>query len=220
MDEKNEHIENIEVETSVRGELWREALSWIKTIVFALVFAWFFTNFIIINAIVPTGSMYGTIRERDRIVAFRLSYLFSDPSRYDIVVFRPGPDSDLWVKRVIALPGETVSIIDWRVHINGSDEPLAEDFVHSEFNHLSRHRHFPVAEFYPFNDYITVPEDGSPPYVTVPEGHFFVLGDFRDNSSDSRGMGNPGTLDTFVSTEQILGRVLFRYFPGFARLTV
>jgi len=173
-------------EQNVRKELMDEVMSWGKTILFALAFTLAFNRLIIVNATVPTGSMESTIRPNDRIIAFRLSYAFSPPARYDIVVF-PSPDdpSTLNVKRVIGLPGETVNIIDGLVFINDSTSPLRDDFVYGNI----------VGNFGPF---------------VVPYDHLFVLGDFRTNSIDSRSWEN-----TFVSEGSVLGRVVFRYFPGF-----
>ena len=175
---------------SLKTELWRDALGWAKTILFAVVFALLFNTFVIVNASVPTGSMEGTIRVSDRIVAFRLSYLFSTPNRFDIIVFR-GPDdtSILYVKRIVGLPGDEVNIRDGRVYINDSTEALRYDFVQG-------------AIFGNFGPYI------------VPEGHYFVLGDNRGNSVDSRHWNN-----TFVDRNEILGRVIFRYWPGFQNLS-
>ena len=83
-----------------------EILSWIFTIGFALVLAIIINSFIIVNATVPTGSMENTIMPKDRIVALRLSYMFEDPQRGDIVVFKyPDDEKVLYVKRVIGLPG-------------------------------------------------------------------------------------------------------------------
>ncbi|MCL1877398.1 MAG: signal peptidase I, partial [Defluviitaleaceae bacterium] len=87
-DVKNEAPDVKNEAPDVKKELWREALSWAKTILFALIFAWFFTNFVIVNAHVPTGSMENTIPAPSRIIAFRLSYMFSEPQRGDIIVFR------------------------------------------------------------------------------------------------------------------------------------
>ena len=173
-------------EPDVKKELLAEALSWARTIFFAVAFALLLHRFVIVNATVPTASMEGAIRPGDRIVAFRLSYVFSDPGRFDIIVF-PNPDdtTTLNVKRVIGLPGETVHIIEGRVFINDATQPLQDDFVHGGFAH----------NFGPYH---------------VPDGHVFVLGDYRNNSQDSRGWHN-----TYVYHGDILGRVVFRYFPGF-----
>jgi signal peptidase I len=200
---------------SVKGELLREALGWAKAIIGALVLAWVFTNFVIVNAQVPTGSMKNTINEGDRIIAWRPSYMFSEPERYDIVVFRGhGEDTTLYVKRIIGVPGDTLYIENGLVYVNGEEEPLRNDFV------LGTHSdNFPYPTRYPPNDYVTLSEDGFPLYITVPEGHYFVLGDNRGNSVDSRSWGSEGTLRTFVADEQIQGRVLFRYWPGIQNLT-
>ena len=184
---------------NVKKELWQEALSWAKTIIITLLMAFAINNFVIVNAVVPTGSMEDTIQVNNRIVAFRLSYLFRAPRRYDIVVFR-GPEGDptLYVKRILGLPGERLLIVDGHVYINGSAIPQRYDFVKGEIygNHGVLNAEAGVLE--PFE---------------IPEGHFFVLGDFRSNSVDSRQWQ-----ETFVPRGRILGRVAFRYFPGFANL--
>ena len=172
----------------IKKELFDEAMSWVKVIVFAVVFALAINFLVIVNAVIPTGSMENTIRIDDRIIAFRLSYLFSDPQRYDIIVFRAPDDGVKNVKRIIALPGERVAIIDGVVFINGVSG-LRDEFVAAgPFGYLG-------ADF---------------PETLVPEGHFFVMGDSRGNSRDSRDWANP-----FVAEGRILGKVIFRYFPGF-----
>ena len=183
----------------VKKELWQEVISWAKTIIFTLLLAFAINNFVIVNAVVPTGSMEDTIQVNNRIVAFRLSYLFRAPSRYDIVVFR-GPEGDptLYVKRILGLPGERLMIIDGHVHINGSDVPQRYDFVKG---HLS-------GNYGVFNHDTGMME----PFV-IPEGHFFVLGDNRHASLDSRQWEY-----RYIPRGRVLGRAIFRYFPGFANL--
>jgi len=174
----------------IKAELIYEVFSWAKVIVFALVFALILNFFVIVNATVPTGSMAATIRVNDRIIAFRLSYLFSEPQRYDIIVFRAPDDGVKNVKRVIGLPGERVAIVNGVVYINGV-AGIRDEFV------------LPSATGYLGPDF---------PETVVPDGHFFVLGDARGNSRDSREWMNP-----FVEEGRILGRAAFRYFPGFSR---
>ena len=169
-----------------RETIIREIVSWIKTIVFAVVFALLITQFVIVNAKVPTGSMQDNITPNDRLVALRLAYINSGPKRFDIVVFRfPDDRTQLYVKRVIGLPGETVTIKTGKVYINNSEDPLDDSFV----------RETPY------------PDDFGP--VTVPENSYFMMGDNRNNSADSRAWNNK-----FVEIKDILGKVLFRYWPN------
>ncbi|MCL2364268.1 MAG: signal peptidase I [Defluviitaleaceae bacterium] len=175
----------------MKEEILAEVFSMSKIIVVALICAMILNFLVIVNATVPTGSMEPTIRVNDRIVAFRLSYLFSSPDRYDIIVFRAPDDGVMNVKRVIALPGETVRITGGVVYINGASG-LRDDFI----------RTGPMG--YMGADF---------PEMLVPEGHFFVLGDYRGNSRDSRDWNNP-----FVEAGRIQGRAVFRYFPGFRNL--
>lgn len=163
----------------------KEVISWITTIVSAIIIVYLITTFVIVNAKVPTGSMKNTIMPNDRLIAFRMSYMFSEPEREDIVVFRyPDDEEVLYVKRIIGLPGDTVDIVDGKVYINGSDEPLIED-------------------------YVTVEEmQGSWDTFEVPEDCYFMLGDNRNDSNDSRYWTNP-----FVSKDKILGKVVFKYYP-------
>lgn len=174
---------------SAKSELLEEALSWARTVVFAVVFALLVNNFVIVNASVPTGSMEDNIMPDDRIVAFRLSYLTSEPQLYDIVVFRyPDDESKLFVKRVVGLPGDTVVIRDGKVYLNDSDTPLRDDFI----------KGVPYGNFGPYQ---------------VPEGHYFMMGDNREYSKDSRYWDNK-----YVAKNKILGKVIFKYYPGFKML--
>ena len=186
----------------VKKELWREAFSWARIVVLTVVLAFAINSFVIVNARVPTGSMQDTIQINDRIVAFRLSYRFRQPARYDIIVFRgPAGNPTLYVKRIIGLPGESLIIINGHVYVNGSDEPLRYDFVKGELR----------GNYGVYN-----PETSTFDPFVVPEDHFFVLGDYRTDSVDSRHARQWG--ETFVPMERILGRVIFRYFPRFANL--
>ena len=174
---------------SIRSVFVEEALSWAKMIVFTVILAVLLNQFVIVNASIPTGSMESGIMPNDRIIAFRLSYLFSEPSRFDIVIFRyPDDESRLYVKRIIGMPGETVTIVNGLVFIDDDPNPLRDDFIRE-----------PVPGNYG-------------PFV-VPAESFFMLGDNRGNSEDSRAWNNP-----FVHQSWILGRAIFKYYRGFGLL--
>ncbi|MCD8214261.1 MAG: signal peptidase I [Clostridiales bacterium] len=175
----------------IKKTVFKEIISWAKTILAALIFAYLITTFIIVNAQVPSGSMKDTINEGDRLVANRLSYLFSDPQRFDIVVFKFPDNEDLYyIKRIIGLPGETVEIKDGKVYIDGSEEPLDDSFI---------------------KEPMYVEADA---VYEVPEDSYFMLGDNRNNSADSRKWVNK-----YVKRNKILGKAIFKYYPGFELLT-
>ena len=99
-----------ESKASSMNPILKEILSWVEVFVVAIVLAWFIVSFIIVNATVPSGSMQDTIQPGDRLIGFRLTYLFTDPKRSDIVVFHYPVDDALgkhtnYIKRIIGLPG-------------------------------------------------------------------------------------------------------------------
>lgn len=170
--------------TTKSQKIKKELIDIIKTIIIAIIVAFIITNFIIVNAIVPTGSMKNTIMPNDRLIAFRLSYLFSSPERGDIIVFRAPDDEEmLYVKRIIGMPGETINIIDGKVYINDSEQPLDDEYIMEEM----------LGSFGPY---------------TVPEDSYFMLGDNRNDSQDSRYWEN-----TFLPKDNILGKAIFKYYP-------
>lgn len=164
----------------------KEIFSWILTFTLAILAAFIVKNFLIINADVPTGSMENTIMPGDRLIGNRLSYIKKDPARGDIVIFHfPDKEEDLYVKRVIGLPGETVFIENAKIYIDGSEEPLQEDYLKEEW---------------------TV---STGPYsFQVPEDCYLVLGDNRNDSYDARYWVN-----TYVKKEKILGKGVAIYWP-------
>lgn len=173
----------------IKNSIWKELWEYIKMIIFVVAVVLIVNNFLLINAKVPSESMEKTIMTGDRFFGNRLAYLFDDPERFDIVVFKyPDDESQLFVKRVIGLPGETVEIKDGKVYINGSQTPLDDSFTPET----------------PTGDY--------GPYV-VPEGSYFMLGDNRNHSGDSRFWKQP-----YVEKEKIVGKAIFRYFPGIKML--
>lgn len=168
-----------------QGGLGKEIFEWVKIIVSAALIAFVLNTFIIANSEVPSGSMENTIMTGDRVIGSRLSYRFEDPKRGDIAIFRfPDNEKIYYVKRIIGLPGETVDIVDGKVYINGSDEPLDEPYIRESM----------------------IPE--APMHFEVPENSYFMMGDNRNYSMDARRWEN-----TYVKREKIIAKVLFRYFP-------
>lgn len=183
---------NMDEEKAKDGEqkpksVLREVFSWIMVVVVAFVLAFIITHFIIIKAEVPTGSMESTIMVGDRLIGNRLAYLFSDPKRGDIVIFKcPDNEEETYIKRVIGLPGETIRIEDGVLYIN--------DEVYEE-------------------DYLNEPMLGSYGPFTVPEGHYFMMGDNRNHSWDSRKWTNH-----YVAKNKIFGKAWLRYEPSIGLL--
>ena len=177
---KRPHKEE-EEKPSVKAEIF----SWIRVIIGAIVIALFMDFFIIANAVIPTGSMENTIMPGSRIIGFRLSYVFTEPERGDIVIFKyPDNPSVNYIKRLIGLPGDTVEIRDGLVYINGSEEPLEEDYLSET----------PLGDFGPY---------------VVPEDCYFMMGDNRNSSNDSRYWNN-----TFVTRDELVAKAIFMYYPS------
>ncbi len=183
--------------------LTKEIFSYIKLIIGAILIAFLLTHFVIVNAIIPSGSMENTIMTHSRVIGSRLSYLSSDPQRGDIVIFKYPVDEDiLYIKRVIGLPGETVEIRDGKIYINGSQEALEEDYLPEEWTYCN---------------------DGY--YFQVPEGSYLMLGDNRNVSLDARfwseealkaGMASTSEEAlsyTYVAKDKILAKAFLVYWP-------
>ena len=106
-------------ETSIGREIWE----YVKMIAIVVAVVVFVEQVIVINARIPSPSMENTIMTGDQIFGNRLAYVKSDPQRYDIVIFYyPDDEKQKFIKRVIGLPGETVTIRDGKVYINDSTE--------------------------------------------------------------------------------------------------
>jgi signal peptidase I len=146
----------------------RRALEWPFLIVFALLSAYLIRAYVVQTFFIPSGSMHETLIEGDRVLVNKVSYHLHDVDRGDVVVFRRPPDfqvedEDL-IKRVVALPGETVEGRDRTVFVDG--KPLTEPYVEPTCRGTQ--------------DFAR---------VTVPAGQLWVMGDNRCNSSDSRVFG-------------------------------
>lgn len=180
--------ENTKKDSESDESFGKELLSWVFTIAIALFLGWFLSKVVLFNANVPTTSMETTIMKGDNLIGFRLAYQFSKPERGDVVIF-PYPDNPnvTYVKRIIGMPGETVEVHDGNVYIDG--EILDE------------------------SGYLTVTTEGECGPFVVPEGSYFMMGDNRNYSLDSRYWENK-----FVKEEDLIAKVLFRYYPSIAKI--
>ena len=179
--------------TNVKTEDDDEAVDWKKeiksfafTFLITIAIVFVLKNFVIINATVPTGSMENTIMPGDNLLGFRLAYVTEEPQRGDIIFFYfPDDETQKYVKRIIGLPGETVTILDGKIYIDDATEPLEEPYLKEEWT------------------------KGTGPYVfEIPEDSYLCLGDNRNRSADAREWNNP-----YVAKEKIIGKALFTYFP-------
>jgi len=183
--EKQKKTKESAQNTDKKTSLKREIIEWVVVIEIAVILAVVINLVFLVNAVIPSASMEPTIMTGDRIFGNRLAYTNEDPKRGDIVIFKfPDDESQLFIKRVIGEPGDIIWIKAGKVYINGSKEPLDEPYVKNPDNF----------DFGPYQ---------------VPENSYFMLGDNRAKSADSRYWNNP-----YVSKDKILGEAWFRYYPS------
>ncbi|MEH2947619.1 signal peptidase I [Sporofaciens sp. JLR.KK001] len=174
---KNENVQET-------GRLKRVLKECFHMVVIPVALALFCGKVLIVNANIPSGSMENTIHPGDRVIGSRLAYLSQDPQRSDIIIFKfPDDESQVFIKRIIGLPGEEIQIVAGAVYIDGAQVPLKEEYLKE------------------------IPQGSFGPYV-VPEDSYFVMGDNRNNSHDSRFWKNH-----FVARDEILAKAWFQYFP-------
>jgi signal peptidase I len=168
------------------GSSSRAIIEWVVIIVAALTVAIVVKTFLIQAFYIPSGSMEPTLKPGDRVLVNKLSYRLHDVHRGDIVVFKRPPSEaddptikDL-IKRVIGIPGDRIEGRDGVVYING--QPLKETYL-------------PPGTL-----------TSSLPLQSVPHGQYFVMGDNRCNSKDSRFIGT-------IPKNLIVGRAFVRVWP-------
>lgn len=161
----------------------------LDSIVVAFVVAMIIRAFFIQAYKIPSGSMLNTLLIGDHLLVNKTAYWFSKPKRGDIIVFEYPiePEKD-FIKRVIAVPGDRIRMENKKVFING--KPQDEKYVRYESDFV-------------FPEYVN-PRDNFPE-ITIPEGYYFVMGDNRDASFDSRFWG-------FVKESSIKGEALIIYW--------
>jgi signal peptidase I len=156
--------------------------SWLGNLVVSLLTAAFFVVFLYQPVKVEGTSMLPGLEDQERIFVNKFVYHLEPISRGDVLVFRyPKDTSKSYIKRVIGVAGDKVRIVEGLVYVNG--DPLAEDYVPQQYV-----------------DWRSQPE------ITIPPGYFFMMGDHRNMSSDSREFGP-------VAEKYVVGKAVFGYWP-------
>lgn len=163
-----------------------EIISWVKTLVVAVVLAFLCQKFLFLPVGVSGESMLPTLKDRDRIIVSRTTSI----DRFDIIVFDSPTSDEDYIKRVIGIPGDKLEFKNDVLYING--ELYEENYV-KNIEGLTKVT----------GDLSLEKLTG---YSEVPENRYFVLGDNRGNSKDSRYFG-------FITEESIAGEALFRFYP-------
>ena len=174
-------------EAPFSSRVWRSLQENLSLIAIALCLALVIRTFVAEPRYIPSDSMLPTLHTGDRLVVEKISYLFHPPQFGDIIVFQPPIElqrrgylkDQAFIKRVIGKPGEIITVAEGKVYLNG--QPLLED-------------------------YIAEPPNQPFPPVQVPSDEFFVMGDNRNDSNDSRYWG-------FLPRKNIIGHAVFRFWP-------
>ena len=166
-------------------EIIKELAGWLLYIVLIIALTWIVVTFVGQRTEVSGSSMETTLSDKDQLIVDKMTYRFRDPKRYDIVVFPyQYQDNTYYIKRIIGLPGETVQILSGMVYIDGMrlDEHYGNEIMEN-------------------------PGIAEEP-LTLGEDEYFVLGDNRNNSSDSRA-SDVG----LIHREDLIGRAWIRVWP-------
>lgn len=166
-------------------EATKKAIEFIKELILAVLMALLFTSFVISHNKIPSPSMVSTINVGDHILTNMMPYYYRDPHRGELVVFKQEDES--WVKRVVGEPGDTIDILEGDVYVNGErlDESdyLAGVGISTPIQNMS----------------VTFP-------YKVPSGEYFLMGDNREQSYDSRYLGS-------IKREKIYGKAWVKIYP-------
>ena len=183
---ETEELTQTEKISSVLGSIGKFILSFIETVVVALVISVVLYLFIMTPHEVVGNSMHPTYKNGEMLMANKVLYRIKKPARGDVIIFKYSDNQD-FIKRIIGLPGETVMLKDGKLYIDGN--------ILNESNYLSSSIYTNGGEYL---------KEGET--ISVPEGRFFVCGDNRPHSSDSRMFGP-------IDSKDIKGKAWIVYFP-------
>ena len=188
------------MEEKVQGKQKNELFEWIKAIVFALLVAFVIKQFLFTPVLVQGASMMPTLEDKDRVIINRIGPKFKSIDRFDIVVIEnvllQKNEEENIIKRIIGLPGDKIEYKDDQLYING--KKFSEPYLDQEKKELK--------DSGPLTYDFTLEQDLGE--ITVPEGYYFVLGDNRRVSNDSR---NPDI--GFIPKEKIMGTTSIICWP-------
>ncbi len=196
METKAEQVEETTEKTEEKpvkskNKKLKEAFSTVIYFLIVLLVTWLLITFVIQRTVVEQTSMETTLQSGDSLLVDKISYRFTEPKRFDIVIFpyKLAEEKTYYIKRVIGLPGETVRIdYDGNIYIN--DEKLEENYGREVIQ--------------PNSTWSSKMDKG----VTLADDEYFVMGDNRNNSVDSR-FDNVGP----VKRDEIIGRAILRIWP-------
>lgn len=188
MTPQNENVKD----TSPSSKIWHSVRENLSLVAVALLLAFLIRTLIAEPRYIPSESMVPTLEIGDRLVVEKVSYRLHAPHFGDIVVFNPPPElqqrgypkDQAFIKRIIGQPGDKINIENNKVYLNGKQ--LEENYIKE--------------------NYIKPNPEQLYNQTQVPKNQFFVMGDNRNNSNDSRYWG-------FLPSENIIGRAVFRFFP-------
>jgi signal peptidase I len=167
---------------ATRSQIWRALWELVHDLSVAVLFCFFLITFVAQAFRVQGTSMLPLLEDSERIIVNKFIYRFHPIERGDVVVFwYPKDPSVSFIKRVVGIPGDTVEIRRGALFVN--ERRVAEDYVRPQFNDDETHSKVPVAK-----------------------GYYFVLGDHRNSSNDSRSWGE-------VPEKYIYGKAVFRFWP-------
>ncbi|MFT8312216.1 MAG: signal peptidase I [Sporolactobacillus sp.] len=175
--------------SKTKRELW----SWIRAIAIAVLVALLVRHFIFSNYIVRGESMMPTLQDGNRLIVNKIGYSIGAPHRFDIIVFHATSTED-YVKRIIGLPGDTISYKNDQLYVNG--KAVDESYLQQYKSDLPQGQQLT-------ENFSLKSKTGK---VHVPKGKLWVMGDNRQNSEDSRYFG-------FINENSVVGKVSVRYWP-------